>query len=184
MDRTIATDRLILRPLVSSDARAIAEKINSYAISKNLARVPFPYTLEDADAFLSWAADLDYRSAFRAISLKQRPDDLIGVISYDWMEEKKLAELGYWLVEEQWGKGLMTEAARAMVQHAFLVSGHDLLSSCYFVENPASGKVLLHAGFEVTGTCKHFSKAQGREVPVINMQLSQENWRIKKAARK
>lgn len=184
MDRIIETDRLILRPLVSSDAHVIAEKINSYAISKNLARVPFPYTLDDADAFLSWAAGLDHRSAFRAIYLKQQPDDLIGVISYDWVEEKQLAELGYWLVEENWGKGLMSEAARAMVQHAFLVSGLDQLSSCYFVENPASGKVLARAGFEVTGTCTHFSKSQNCEVPVVTMQLTQENWRIKKAARK
>jgi RimJ/RimL family protein N-acetyltransferase len=182
MNRMIETQRLLLRPLRPDDGPAIATKINNYDISKNLARVPFPYHLEDAEEFLQWAASLDHRSAFRVITLKQQPDDLIGIISYDWMEAKHRAELGYWLVQEHWGKGLMTEAARAMVEHAFTVSGLNTLSSCYFNENPASGKVLGHAGFEFEGLCTQYSKAQDSEVPVTTVHLTKEQWHNKKAA--
>lgn len=182
MDLVDKTERLLLRPLKFSDAHAIAEKIDKYTISKNLARVPYPYHLSDAEEFLAWALQLDHRSAFRVISLKAQPDELIGLISYDWMEDRQKSDLGYWLVQEHWGKGLMTEAARAMVELAFTKSGLDSLSSCYFNENPASGKVLSHAGFEIMSQCTQFSKARGEEVPVTMVKLTRETWLNKKAA--
>ncbi len=182
MGNIIETERLVLRPLHPEDGPEIAAKINHFEISKNLARVPFPYTLADAEEFLQWAGGLDDRSAFRAICLKQDPDAIIGVISYDWVEDKQRAELGYWLVQDQWGKGLMTEAARAMVDLAFTHSGLDCLSSCYFNENPASGNVLARAGFEVTGPCTHYSVARGEDVAVTTMALTKSQWLNKKAA--
>lgn len=182
MEKIIETSRLVLRPLKSTDGRAIATKIDNYEISKNLSRVPYPYHLSDAEEFLDWALQLDHRSAFRAISLKQETDVLIGVISYDWMEHKQRAELGYWLVEEHWGKGLMTEAVCAMVELAFTTSELENLAACYFNENPASGRVLSHAGFLVKGSCTQFSKSRSEDVPVTTAELTRENWRNKKAA--
>lgn len=182
MDGVIETQRLLLRPLQRHDGPAIAAKIDNYEISKNLARVPYPYHLSDAEEFLDWALALDNRSAFRVITLKHRPDDLIGLISYDWMEEQQKAELGYWLVQAHWRKGLMTEAAIAMVELAFTASGLESLSSCFFNENPASGKVLTRAGFLATGACLQFSKARGEEVPVTTMQILRKDWHNRKAA--
>jgi RimJ/RimL family protein N-acetyltransferase len=172
----IETTRLLLRPLRRDDAQDIAIKINTYEISKNLARVPFPYTMADAEEFLDWAFALDHRSAFRVITLKSAPDDLIGLISYDWVEARKRSELGYWLVQKHWGKGLMSEAAIAMVNHAFDKAGIETLSSCYFDENPASGQVLRKAGFETDGPCTHFSRARNCEVPVTTMRLTRAQW--------
>ena len=182
MGGIIETNRLLLRPLEMNDAPAIAAKIDNYEISKNLARVPYPYHRSDAEEFIDWALQHDQRSAFRVISLKADPDTLAGLISYDWMEERQKAELGYWLVQQHWGKGLMTEAAQAMVELAFTTSGLDSLSSCYFNENPASGKVLARAGFAVTGTCLQFSKSRSEEVPVTTVTLTRESWLNKKAA--
>jgi RimJ/RimL family protein N-acetyltransferase len=76
----------------------------------------------------------------------------------------------------------MTEAARAMVELAFTKSNLESLSSCYFNENPASGKVLSHAGFEIISQSTQFSKARGKNVPVTMVELTRENWRNKKAA--
>jgi RimJ/RimL family protein N-acetyltransferase len=182
VDEVIETQRLLLRPLTIKDGPAIAAKIDNYNISKNLARVPHPYHLTDAEEFLDWALELDHRSAFRVITLKQQPDDLIGLISYDWMEDKQRADLGYWLVQEHWGKGLMTEAACAMVELAFTSTGLDALSSCYFNENPASGRVLAKVGFAATGACTQYSKSRGEDVPVTTMQISRNSWNKKKAA--
>jgi RimJ/RimL family protein N-acetyltransferase len=172
----IETDRLLLKPLEDSDAEAIAAKINVYEISKNLARVPYPYTLTDAHDFLAWTQTLDDRSQFFTLRLRSAPSDLIGAISYDWVEDKQHSELGYWMVQEHWGKGLMSEAARAAVHHAFDVSRLEKLSSCFFNDNPASGKVLSRAGFVSAGPCTHFSKAQNCEVPVTLMKLSKAQW--------
>jgi RimJ/RimL family protein N-acetyltransferase len=178
----IETERLVLRPLTPEDAAEIAAKIDDYQISKNLARVPFPYHLSDAEEFLDWALALDHRSAFRAITLKSDPQQIVGIISYDWMQDAQKAELGYWLVPEVWGKGMMTEAAKAMVELAFTHSDLDSLSSCYFNENPASGKVLSRAGFVVTGACSQFSRARGGDVPVTTVRLARADWLNKKAA--
>jgi RimJ/RimL family protein N-acetyltransferase len=174
----IETQRLLLKPLADADAEQIVVKINTYGISKNLARVPFPYALSDAHEFLVWARKLDGRSAFMTLRLKSAPEELIGVISYDWLEDKQHSDLGYWMVQEHWGKGLMSEAAIAMVDHAFTVSGLQKLSSCFFNDNPASGKVLARAGFEVVGPCTHFSKAQNKDVPVTLMKLTRERWLV------
>lgn len=182
MSADIKTPRLDLRPLHRGDAPGIAAKLNSYEISKYLARVPYPYGLEDAEEFLDWSSALDHRSAFRGICLKDETENLIGVISYDWNEAAGHAELGYWLVREHWGKGFMTEASRAMVNHAFTVSELKALSSCFFNENPASGRVLSRAGFEITGTCQQFSLARGHDVPVTNMLLTKARWEKEKAA--
>jgi RimJ/RimL family protein N-acetyltransferase len=182
MDDVVETERLLLRPLRLSDAEAIAEKINNFDISKNLARVPFPYTMADAEEFLDWALALDQRSAFRVISLRSGTSGLIGLISYDWVEARQNAELGYWLVQPHWGKGLMTEAAIAMVDHAFSNAAINVLSSCYFEENPASGHVLRKAGFVAGGPCTHFSRSRNAEVPVITMRLDRQTWAHKKAA--
>lgn len=182
MNRNIETERLVLRPLRKDDGPEIAFKIDNFEISKNLARVPFPYHLSDAEEFLDWVASLDHRSAFRVIALKQQPETLIGIISYDWNENNQRSELGYWLVQEHWGQGLMTEAARAMVELAFTESGLTALSSCYFNENPASGRVLGRAGFMHTGTCTQFSKARGHDVAVTTVALTRDDWLNKKAA--
>ncbi len=176
----IETERLVLRRLVDDDSDEIAAKINSYNISKNLARVPFPYTLADAHEFVAWTKTFDHRSSFMTLRLKAAADEIIGVISYDWVEPKQLADLGYWMVLQHWGKGLMSEAAIAMADHAFTVSGLQTLSSCFFNDNPASGKVLARAGFEVVGPCTHFSKAQNTDVPVTLMTLTRERWLARK----
>ena len=176
MDRIIETARLRLRPLRDDDATVIAMLINDCEISKNLARVPFPYTVADAGEFLAWLKTCSVQSRFSAICLEDSNQPLQGIISYEWNESKQNAELGYWLVQDHWGKGLMSEAARAMVNHAFTVARVDVIVSCHFDENPASGKVLRNAGFEVVGACLQMSTAQGKEVPVTHMRLIRERW--------
>lgn len=178
----IVTKRLCLRPLLQADAPAIAQKINTYEIAKNLSRVPYPYQLSDAEDFLSWVKNANGRSAFRAICLRSEIENLLGIISYEWSEEKRDSEIGYWLLPEHWGNGLMSEAVNAMVDHAFNGSDVERIVACFFDENPASGRVLLKAGFVAVGRCKAFSKSRDSEVPVTNMQLQRSVWEGKKAA--
>ncbi|WEV72110.1 GNAT family N-acetyltransferase [Bifidobacterium sp. ESL0790] len=54
--------------------------------------------------------------------------------------------LGYWIGRPFWGRGLMTEALRAMIRHAFTDLGCDAVWGGHYVENPASGKVMEHCG--------------------------------------
>lgn len=179
MDRIIETKSLALRPLRSGDAPAIAHQINTEAITHNLARVPFPYGLADAEEFLSWALPQREKTRFSAICLKDDSQTLRGSISYEWLADKDAAELGYWLAVPLWGRGLMSEAVAAMSAHAFAVAGIALITASYFKENPASGAVLRKAGFEVAGPCRIYCRARGMEVEAVSMRLVR-----KKAARR
>jgi RimJ/RimL family protein N-acetyltransferase len=173
---TLMTDRLLLRPLRMSDADAITDQICNYNVSKNLARVPHPYHLSDALEFLDWVKTFDHKSLFVAITEKTGAGTLIGVMSFEYSTANDNAELGYWLAEPHWNRGYMREAARAVVDHAFAVSDHSMLVSCYFNDNPHSGKVLRGAGFKEAGQCMSFSKSQGIDVPVTTMQLTRTQW--------
>ena len=68
------------------------------------------------------------------------------------------AELGYWIARPYWNQGLCTEALRAMVAWCFNVKGFQVLWSDFFVDNPASGRVMEKCGFRDTGEvnwCSH-----------------------------
>lgn len=173
---TIETTRLILRPLQNEDGQTIANALNDYEVTSKLARVPYPYLPSDAQVFIDWTRSLDPHSAMLAICLKRSPDTLFGIISYEYSVEKQDAELGYWLAKFMWNKGYGKEAARAMVDHAFEVSGLNMLVSGFFKDNLVSGKILSGVGFESIGASMLFSKAQGCEVPANKMRLSRERW--------
>mgnify|MGYP002381226041 CR=1 FL=1 len=170
------TKHLVLRQPVEADVGAMVDALSDFGISRNLARVPYPYHRDDALDFLRFVAGSNGRSRFSAIALREEPSQLIGMISYEWSEGKQDAEFGYWLARAQWGKGLMTEAAQVMVDHAFGEDQIPLLISCFHDDNPVSGKILSRVGFERVGACMHYSRAQGRELPVTNMRYERERW--------
>jgi [ribosomal protein S5]-alanine N-acetyltransferase len=182
MASIVETRRLLLRQTRREDAAVFVSELNNYNIARNTARVPYPYHHDDALEFLDFASKVNARSCVAAVTLKSQPDNLVGVISYEWSEAKQDAELGYWFSERIWGNGFGTEAAFGIVDHAFSVNGHQKLVACYHDDNPASGRILSKLGFQKSGGCSNFSKAQGREVAVTNMRLLQSDWLNKKAA--
>jgi [ribosomal protein S5]-alanine N-acetyltransferase len=182
MTKILETPRLQLRKPEMRDAATFVGELNNFNIARNTARVPFPYHHSDALQFLQFADTINDRSCVAAVELKSAPEILIGVISYEWSDEKQDAEVGYWFCERVWGQGIGTEAAFGLVNHAFEVNGHSKLVACYHNDNAASARILSKLGFEKTGVCSNFSRAQGRDVDVTTMQLLNARWRNKKAA--
>src|SRR6476620_3488977 len=114
----LETERLVLRAPRLDDAEAIATLINDRRIADNLARVPHPYTLTDAEAFIGWASKNDSEAAF-LITLAD--NTLIGGCGVGVLSGTDL-EIGYWLGVPHWGNGYATEAAHAVIDHAFTIS--------------------------------------------------------------
>ena len=113
-----------------------------------------------------------------AIVLKET-DELIGCMGYYTHEESNIgigemdAELGYWIGKPYWNRGLCTEALHAMVDHCFNTVGYETLWSDYFVDNPASGRVMEKCGFRDTGEVNWLSHLyRGDERPVKVMRLN------------
>ena len=169
----LETRRLILRPLRDEDAHAMALAGNNINVTRNLARVKNPYTVDDAAGFIQRQRSFDPRSRIFAIAFRCAPDELIGVVSYEVDDGGKF-EFGYWLRECCWGMGLMKEAAKAVVRLAFDVDDIAELNSAFHDDNPASAKILFGLGFEATGHRPSFSLAQGRHVPCTQLRLTQQ----------
>jgi RimJ/RimL family protein N-acetyltransferase len=167
----IAAGPLLLRTIEAGDLESLVAGANDYAVSSMLARVPFPYTLADAELFL--AAVRDGAAAGRdltlALTLAGRPVGCMGIA--DLGTE---SEFGYWLARAEWGKGLMSQAARAFLAHAFAAYDLVRVKAGAFADNPASLRIQEKLGFVQTGSGRRFSLARGRDVDHIDTLLTRQ----------
>ena len=160
----VRTPRLTLRPAWIEDAAELARAIGHESVVRNLSRVPWPYCLGDAEAFLKRPHDM--HSAFFLICLPES-GEIIGGIGVH-REDELGDEFGYWLTPPAWGRGYATEAGCAVLAAARHAMGRKQLVSSHFVDNPASGRVLRKLGFQPTGrTGKRFSVARGGDVDAL-----------------
>lgn len=165
----ILTPRLRLRPLAIEDAQPIANLVGNWNVARWLAAVPFPYTLADAEAFI---IDAGLRPAGRGDLIRAitREGGLIGLAS---IEERKAGPvLGFWLGEPYWGNGYMSEAAEALVGHFFARSPAASIRSGYLEGNRASARIHEKLGFEMTGRGRLTSRANGRDMPDVELLLT------------
>ena len=170
----LETRRLLLRPLRDNDAPAMARALNNYEVAKNLSRVPFPYSQNEARQFILRQRGFDPQSKVRAITFRAAPDELLGVVAYEDKAKGETFEFGYWLSESCWGMRIMTEAAQAMVTQAFMSDGVEALTAGYW--NLISGRLLRNLGFVDTYLSSIFSLALNREVPVVRLELTRSKW--------
>jgi RimJ/RimL family protein N-acetyltransferase len=163
------TPRLLLRPGFPEDARALAVRLDDKAIARNLAVVPWPYTLRDAEAFLASPRD-PVLPSFLIFERTEGAPRLVGSCGLG-RRASGAVELGYWIGKPFWGRGIATEAGLALVDIARALGLHQVEAS-HFVDNPASGRVLEKLGFESTGLiAPRMNCARGEEVPARLMRL-------------
>lgn len=142
------TERLLLRPGWREDAPALARAMGCQEIVRNLAKVPWPYTDADAEAFLGRERGPEVPT-FLIFRRTEAAPQLIGGIAID--RTGAVPELGYWLAPEHWGQGYATEAGRAVIDIARNSLRLPRLTAGHFTDNPASGRVLEKLGFVPTG---------------------------------
>lgn len=155
----LETERLTLRPLRKSDAGLVSLYSSDIRVARMTSSIPHPNPPGAVEAFIETVTGPDSRETAWAIdATKGFGCEIIGVVGL-----RRDGELGYWLGPFFWGLGIATEAARAVVTHAFEV-GHERVHACAFQDNPASKHVLEKAGLRETGTCEGFSVARGETV--------------------
>ena len=136
-----------------------AEQLTEISNNENIARwlrdwFPHPYILEDAERYLSIAEMRgDRRCLMRAIVADEK---VIGSISVDLQDDvcKKSAELGYWLDENFWGRGITTEAVKRICKVAFMKFDIVRIFAITFEKNIASRRVLEKVGFTYESTIR------------------------------
>jgi RimJ/RimL family protein N-acetyltransferase len=154
--------RCSVRPWREADVDSLAEHANNINIARNLRdRFPHPYTRRNAVDFLKYATSLEDRSNL-AIDVDGAAVGAIGYLpGHD--VERFSAEIGYWLGEAFWGRGIVTEALVLMTEHAFREMNILRMFALPFADNVASVRVLEKAGYVYEGRFR--SSAVKYEIP-------------------
>jgi [ribosomal protein S5]-alanine N-acetyltransferase len=159
----IKTARCVIRPWRLDDKANLIHNANNPRIARNMTNIfPVPYTSSDADGWLD-ARELDEEPLENyAIEIEGVVAGGIGIHPGKDVRSGT-AELGYWLGENYWRQGYMTEVVKAIVPHAFECFDLHRLEAYHFGWNPASGRVLVKAGFRLEGRLRE-SIRKGDEV--------------------
>ena len=166
-----------LRRWRAEDAADMARCANNEKIARNLRDVfPYPYSLEDAQAYLSGClAGEENCQLCRAIVVDGRAAGSIGVFRGSDVYSRS-AELGYWLAEEHWGRGIMTAAVRQLCRETFEQWDVARIFAEPFAENLASRRVLEKAGFVLEGVMHHGVYKCGKLRDFCMYALTREAW--------
>lgn len=139
-----------LRPFALSDLDTLVRYANNFNIAKNLTDMfPHPYHEEHGRGFIEKTLAADPVTIFAIAT----PDHIIGAIGLhpQFDIHRKNAELGYWLAEPFWGKGIMPRAIAQMVDFGFKNLDITRIFARPFGSNLASQRVLEKAGFRLEG---------------------------------
>jgi RimJ/RimL family protein N-acetyltransferase len=148
----LRTERLVLRPPRSADLDAIVEACRDPDVPRFIPFVPAPYTDDDGRAFLDAVERAWAESDERTFAICGDDDVLIGAVTVRLREG---GTVGYWLNPAARGKGLMTEAVRAIVGWAREDCGIERLLLWTHPDNVASQAVAERAGFVRIGLAEH-----------------------------
>lgn len=165
----IETKRLVLRAPIRGDVPDLVRLADNKNIASRLARMPNPYTRADAVGFIEITAQRADERPY-AITLDGR---LIGIVGFSFQEGSS-PELGYWLGEPFWGKGYMTEAARALVDTAQGTHGYDKIVAKALASNEPSLNVLTKLGFERVS--KKTRKSEPADKQIVMLELQRPRW--------
>ena len=168
------TARLTLRPGWPEDAPALARAIAYEEVAFKLSRLPWPYTLADAEWWLGHPhSDGATRLVIVAHDRGPTPE-LVGGIGLHPAEDgwDQGVEIGYWLTPAAWGCGYATEAGGAVIAMARHALGLPRLLGRHMIDNPSSGKVLRKLGFQEKGTGRIACLARGEEVDCATFELA------------
>lgn len=161
-----------LREILINDAQDITLLLMNYNVSKHLWEIPNPYSIDDALEFIKCAnSDFNTLKALHfAIESKIIPRSrnnlkFVGTISIKKIDlVNKKADLGYWIGEQYWGRGISTECLKLIIDYAFSAElGLKQLCAYVFPDNKASIRVLEKNGMNKIREVNEYHKLSGRD---------------------
>jgi len=150
-----------IRPWAETDADSLQRHANNRHVSMHLRdRFPFPYEIEQARTFLGWIAKQPSPTVW-AIEVNGEAAGGIGIELHTDVERVS-AEIGYWLGEAMWGRGIATEALTAVTAEAFKRFDITRLYALPFADHAASVRVLEKAGYVREGHLRRSAIKDGK----------------------
>ena len=174
MTGPIRTERLLLRRLCAGDAQAVCSGIADWEVMRWLSQPPWPYAVQDAIDFIQSCTEGALGNTSLALTLDGGAIGVIGLRVNAAGRSQRGAgpNLGYWLGRPYWGRGYMTEAAHALLAHAFAAGVGDTIYSGAFADNAASLRAQAKLGFVGDGETMVHAKPRGADFAHINTRLT------------
>lgn len=158
------------------DAKNLAAALSNTKVQDNLRDgLPYPYTEQDGREYISAMLSADKNSVF-AFAITAN-DKVIGSISAFRQENihKQTAEIGYYIAEEYWGKGITSQAIIQLCDFVFANSDIIRIYAEPFALNYASCRVLEKAGFQLEGILRNNAVKKGKILDMKMYSLLREN---------
>jgi RimJ/RimL family protein N-acetyltransferase len=167
---TLRGERCMLRRWRMTDAVSLVHHADNLSVARHLRdRFPHPYTPRDAQAFLTAASAEEPQTNF-AIEIDGEATGGLGYVQGSDVERYS-AEVGYWLGEACWGRGVVTEALALFTRHALKELGFLRLFALPLADNTASIRVLEKAGYSREGvlrsSCVKFGQPRDQAIYAI-----------------
>ena len=160
-----------------SDAKDLAAALSNKKVQDNLRDgLPYPYTVQDGKEFISAMLSADENETFAfAIMVDDKVVGSIGIFRQGNIHSQT-AELGYYIAEEYWGKGIMTEAVKQICAYVFGDSDIIRIYAEPFAYNIASCRVLEKVGFQYEGTLRSNAVKNGKVIDMKMYSLIKEEY--------
>jgi [ribosomal protein S5]-alanine N-acetyltransferase len=150
----LRSGKILLLPWKEEDAAELAELANNRKVADMLRDgFPHPYTLVDAVSWIHSTIAVNNPPTLFAIKLDEKLAGGIGILLKDNIYRKNV-EIGYWIGESFWGKGIATEAVKLIVEYIFRNFNVVRIYAETFTSNKASSRVLEKNGFTCDGIFK------------------------------
>lgn len=169
--------KILLRPYQLSDQPALAMMANNPNIANNLKNnFPYPYTLETASKYLHLATQTNPE---KLLELAIEVDgEFAGAISITFNHDIYCycCELGYWLGQPYWNKGIMKKSVKLMIDHVFKNYNINIITAKTFATNISSQKVLLANNFKKLIILNNYAYKNNQFRDLTIFELSRETY--------
>jgi ribosomal-protein-alanine N-acetyltransferase len=157
----ITTRRLVLRNLTDADAAQVFELYANPLVTRSGEMSTLTNVCQAGKVIKVFQADWELDSGVRWAICGQDSRRLIGICGVGWHRPNHSALLSYDLTQAFWNRGIMTEAARAVVDFTFSQPGVNRITATTILDNPASSRVLRHLGFHEEGILRQWAFWKG-----------------------
>ncbi|MBM3933164.1 MAG: GNAT family N-acetyltransferase [SAR202 cluster bacterium] len=177
---TLQTSRLLLRPFEIKDV----DDVYSYASEPDWARylpVPQPYLREHVVEFVArkLIEDKSKCSTFAVVY----DGKCVGAVELGFDPARNIGEVGYSLAKDLWGKGLVTEAVKAVTDWGFGTLGLAKVHARADVRNLGSLRVMIKSGMSLEGCLRSHDVVRGERIDVYCYAILREDWKKARGGR-
>lgn len=178
-DRThsvvIEGEGFVVREWRFSDCDSLAANANNQKIWDNVMdHFPHPYTKQDAFDYISMVQVMPTPPMRFAIEVDGQAVGSIG-FSSEGDIERVTAEVGYWLGEDYWGRGIMPKVVAAVTKYAFETFKFQKIYALVFDYNPGSMRVLEKAGYQLEAVLHKAAVKNGKVIDFYYYCVMKEN---------